>query len=73
MQAAPNGKPVSLVVINDENSKSVGAILWRQWNAYPREPHGNSTSDQYLFSATITSQKFAKVTGFTRYPATFRL
>src|ERR1700730_6262339 len=34
MQAAPNGKPVSLVVINDENSKSGGAILWRQWNAH---------------------------------------
>src|SRR5690606_5066731 len=37
------------------------------------QSHGSSTSDQYLSSATITSQKFSKVTGFTRYPATFRL
>jgi len=27
MQATPNGKPIGLIIINDENSKSVGAIL----------------------------------------------
>jgi hypothetical protein len=30
------------------------------------QPHGSSTSDQYLLSATITSQKFWNVTGLSR-------